>query len=1693
MTDQTVTLRIRGDATGIGAAARQASAEVAGIGAAAERTASSAERASNRTEGAVGRIGRAAGGVRDLVLGLGSAFLTLESARGLSRIADQYANMAARIRLATGDAAEFNAVQSEVFAISQRTSASLDSTVTLYTRLSAALRDAGASQSEVLGLTETINQALVVSGASAAEASGAVVQLSQALAAGALRGEEFNSVNEAAPRLMQALAASLGVTRGELRALAQEGALTGEVVREALSGEQAELIAAEYQELPLTIGRAFQQLSNTFTRFIGEIDQTSGASSGAAQIIARLSESIAGLDTRTGPLAATLRALSAAATTARAAIEGLVNIIAGSIDVMMEAGKAARDLAANYTLWGLVLKDSNEESKSFGQIMDNFSSRAGTSWTSAAAGLADAGRDIAAAWRSAMKPAAKEAAEQTADLTRQIDRQPPALRAAREGTKELAEEQRRLQREARESARSMADLSSILDRQAAQFGGPAVAAAQDYRDELVRLLEIEQQLASTGDLSAEAIAGLAQARSQAAQQFADAMDESNGRAIESTVSLGQTIDRTAEESSRAWLDFTGQIGQAFGDWITGGIRSFSDFGRRLRDMFKRMLADMVAQLVQSGLMRMLAGFFGGSVPGLAAAAGQGGFTSQLGAMFSGAGGGGGGGGFNLGGGGMTNSALSWLGNSPTAQSALTYAPYLAAAGGAAYGFQNRGGSNGSGGSLAATAAYGYAGYALGTVATGALLGAGAGAATGVAGAAAGGALAGGAGAAAAIPVVGWIVAALALIDAFSGGKLFGTRYKPDELTSSIGIEGGEAFTESSITEVRNRSLFRGRQWRTTALEDTPESIEAAQALFDAVDKTMTDAARQLRGTAPDLIDVAIRTVQDFDSKGRATTSKLFVDVLGRSWEEATQELAATRITAEAIISTIDQVLGTTVEQVAQSAGGAFGDGVREGIEGAGADMIGDTMTMVLKSATAGVMGEASAIAERWRDDAEKLLAGAQFLLVAAGDIRRGIGLLGTDGSLTAITDLIEDLQRGEETLIQTYQRVSQAAALLDQALEMSGVTIDGTREQIVRFAVEIADAAGGIERAQQLWSGFFARFYSDSERAALQGNQLQDFAQGQFGEIGLNLADFTGSGGLAAFRALFEEALPTLSADAVVQWLEAAEALGMVLDAQAQYNAAVMQAVDAQAQAIMAYEAAAQEVRDELDDARLSAFGREMRDINRWTADTTDALNAAARAAGFQAAAESDLAAVHQVAANRAAAAIARLRDAARQIVGELFGSPLDQINAQIEAIERASGDAYGSQLDGLDAVDRAGRDVYAAQLAALQNIQQWLDRQLLGDLSTLTPEQRIAEAERQFQATLAAAQAGDTEALQRITGVADALLREGRSFYASGEGFTSIEAMVRAGLQGLVSAGPTASPLGPNTGGSTGGGFVGGGSADLQTLYAERDRLLAQQEAERRAGLVAELAQMIRELIQATGQPLEEIAASIGVNLAQLAESVGINLQEASVETALGLANLARQLGVDVAELAQQVGVSLGELADRQSLLNQALDSTVADLPEEFRDRLRDPLEAIRSATNEADATDAIEALINLSRGFPAGIRDQLAPFLTGLDPSQTVTELGTLRTISDIGQQQLDVLEQILFSLSEAYRAPPRAEGDAEPVGKSAAQSVELQSQLVDETREQTTTTAERLREVERAVREAAETQAAEFRRLSDALLLR
>lgn len=260
-------------------------------GAAAQASAAQQVRAQATVREGVSQLADQLRSVQNVAaLGLGGGVLGTLGA-DLARVADQYSNLGARIRLVTGEGEAFTSGLEGVFGVAKRTSSALEETATLFARISQAGEQLGLSQREALALTESINQAIQLSGGSADSARAAIIQLVQGLQSGVLRGEEFNSVMEQSPRLARALADGLGVTTGELRKLAGEGALTTEVVINALQGQSAAL-QREFGQLPLTVGRAIQNLSTEWTRYIGEADQAGGTSARVAELINLLAENL---------------------------------------------------------------------------------------------------------------------------------------------------------------------------------------------------------------------------------------------------------------------------------------------------------------------------------------------------------------------------------------------------------------------------------------------------------------------------------------------------------------------------------------------------------------------------------------------------------------------------------------------------------------------------------------------------------------------------------------------------------------------------------------------------------------------------------------------------------------------------------------------------------------------------------------------------------------------------------------------------------------------------------------------------------------------------------------------------------------------------------------------------------------------------------------------------------------------------------------------------------------------------------------------------------------------------------------------------------------------------------------------------------------------------------------------------------
>ncbi|HHF4058578.1 TPA: tape measure protein [Haemophilus influenzae] len=177
------------------------------------------------------------------------------------KIADEWAAVDSRVKLATKSAEEHKYALSQIFDLSQRSGQDYLASADLFSKVNRSAGDLGLSLDDTLNLTEIIGQTMTIGGGDQGAQQAALMQLGQALGSGALRGDELNSIIEQAPRLANAIADSFGVPIGQLKDLGKEGKLTSKELAQGLL-KQADKIQKEFDQMPKTFGRGMTILKN---------------------------------------------------------------------------------------------------------------------------------------------------------------------------------------------------------------------------------------------------------------------------------------------------------------------------------------------------------------------------------------------------------------------------------------------------------------------------------------------------------------------------------------------------------------------------------------------------------------------------------------------------------------------------------------------------------------------------------------------------------------------------------------------------------------------------------------------------------------------------------------------------------------------------------------------------------------------------------------------------------------------------------------------------------------------------------------------------------------------------------------------------------------------------------------------------------------------------------------------------------------------------------------------------------------------------------------------------------------------------------------------------------------------------------------------------------------------------------------
>lgn len=572
--------------------------------------------------------------------------------------------------------------------------------------------------------------------------------------------------------------------------------------------------------------------------------------------------------------------------------------------------------------------------------------------------------------------------------------------------------------------------------------------------------------------------------------------------------------RAAEDWQQVAVDAAGGVADTFADAFDGQIKNAKDFFSELKDVFKRGWWDVVRTAlqqqfvnpIQKALQGMLSGqgfaaagtgyaglgstIAGGILQGaqragigglgvgstIGAAAGSiggfgnnvagfGGFQGQM-YGFGGAAGavGGAGSGFGM------PPGMGLFGKSMLTGEFAGGLPY-AGAGlgllGAYYGLTQRG--SGGMSSVLAGASYGALGLGVGGAIAGGLGAVGAGVGIGGigAGAAAGATGAMGAiGAASWVPVVGWALAALAVVDKISGGKVFGTKYKTDSSQQTIDVSEAGGVASATAEQSRQKALFGGKKRRTIDVDPGQEARDAAAGMHEVLAAYAKQLGVTLRQEAATLVGGSFS--QTYDRKGNITGSRS--TVLGKTYDEDAETFQR-RLAAEQAIAAVGKI-----------------------------------------------DGQASRIAEDWRKSAELLEEGANFFVTAAVDARSGLDLWSGIG-LSALTDYVERMQAADEQLAAAYSRLAGTAKsygtlMADIATQVMTADLSGYQQQalnIERTYRQQVKAANDYAKALGLSGARAEDLAKIEELRALQMGKLQAQIEADKKNIkyGLSISDLS--------------------------------------------------------------------------------------------------------------------------------------------------------------------------------------------------------------------------------------------------------------------------------------------------------------------------------------------------------------------------------------------------------------------------------------------------------------------------------------------------------------------------------------------------------------------------------------------------------
>lgn len=184
---------------------------------------------------------------------------------GAMNLSDEYAQTNARLNLMNDGLQTTAQLQNLIFDSAQRTGQKYAETADFVAKLGLLSGNAFPSNKETVAFAEQISKHLNIAGTDAAAAQGSMLQLQQALSMGVLRGQELNSVMQGMPTVIQAIEKELGVSRRELREMANDGQISADIIKRAILNSVDET-NKKFEAIPVTFTAAFNKIGNVFNK-----------------------------------------------------------------------------------------------------------------------------------------------------------------------------------------------------------------------------------------------------------------------------------------------------------------------------------------------------------------------------------------------------------------------------------------------------------------------------------------------------------------------------------------------------------------------------------------------------------------------------------------------------------------------------------------------------------------------------------------------------------------------------------------------------------------------------------------------------------------------------------------------------------------------------------------------------------------------------------------------------------------------------------------------------------------------------------------------------------------------------------------------------------------------------------------------------------------------------------------------------------------------------------------------------------------------------------------------------------------------------------------------------------------------------------------------------------------------------------